>query len=655
MHSRKVPFQANGVHASTTDSGTWTSFERAFNTLQRLPGHFDGIGYVLGEGVAGIDLDHCLDKDGEPNRLAEEVLKRAPAGAYIEVSPSGQGLHLIVRCSSLERSLRTTLLDGKIEVYRDKRYFTITGDLWDDANLDPQLADGAELVEWIQEQARAKVAPLPVERREPTPAHSELERLLEHVDPSDDTTWLKVGMALKDAYGEGAWEIFDDWSQRTTQGNYDPRENRRRWESFGRSEGGVKVGLDSVRFLARQGGWSEAESLIEAFPSAEPSQPAQPPPKQLQGVDIERAFSTVPSPRKWVLGGFFERAKTGVLAASGGGSKTQFLLQLGISVCLGEMLGGVPTLPPEDAGSVLILATEDDGEEIERRLWGIHQLRHFSEAERALLTRRLQIIPMVGRTVQLLKQIDGNPEPIWEQVRTVVERAKSVERPRLIVLDPLARFLGGEEGSNQAGIRFVEMMEFMAKQTGAAVIASAHISKAALAKLDEGHELSQGDVRGASAIVFNTRATAFLTPPCPLKAKEKWCAEQDIEESLYDDILKLRLSKTNVSRIGSEAYFERVVIGESSVLTPFDYKRPAVAAKDQAAVTAEMHARRAKVLQAIAEVCDLKEAAVIRDIQLVTGIRTNMIMSICKSMVEEGLIERAMQGTKMRGYRVSVL
>jgi primase-polymerase (primpol)-like protein len=69
----KVPFQGNGVPASTTNPATWCSFEDAIDAW--MVGDFDGIGLVLGADVQGIDLDDCRDPDtGELNELATEVL-----------------------------------------------------------------------------------------------------------------------------------------------------------------------------------------------------------------------------------------------------------------------------------------------------------------------------------------------------------------------------------------------------------------------------------------------------------------------------------------------------------------------------------------------------------------------------------------------------
>src|SRR5690242_9584019 len=57
----KPPYQPNGRAASSTDPTTWSSFEAVADAYRK--GGFDGIGYMLGDGNAGIDLDDVRDPD----------------------------------------------------------------------------------------------------------------------------------------------------------------------------------------------------------------------------------------------------------------------------------------------------------------------------------------------------------------------------------------------------------------------------------------------------------------------------------------------------------------------------------------------------------------------------------------------------------------
>lgn len=117
-HHRKRPITVEGQAASSTNSATWATYSAV---LRSKVGH--GIGFVLGDGIACLDLDHCL-VDGEPDDRAREVLARVP-GAYVEVSPSGDGLHVWGLAAEQPGRRR----DG-IESYSVGRYITVTGDVF---------------------------------------------------------------------------------------------------------------------------------------------------------------------------------------------------------------------------------------------------------------------------------------------------------------------------------------------------------------------------------------------------------------------------------------------------------------------------------------------------------------------------------------------
>jgi primase-polymerase (primpol)-like protein len=106
-----------GAYASSTDSYSWASYSAAKSSVVG-----DGLGFVLGDGIACLDLDGCL-VDGKPNALAMKVL--AETTGYVEVSPSGRGLHVW----GLAPEMKGCRRDG-IEAYSVGRYITVTGDVF---------------------------------------------------------------------------------------------------------------------------------------------------------------------------------------------------------------------------------------------------------------------------------------------------------------------------------------------------------------------------------------------------------------------------------------------------------------------------------------------------------------------------------------------
>jgi putative DNA primase/helicase len=85
-----------GHEATSTDPETWTDFETAQAAVRRWRG--DGAGFVFTrtDPFVGIDLDHVIE-NGRLTDWAKSIVHTL--ASYTEVSPSGTGLHIIVRGS----------------------------------------------------------------------------------------------------------------------------------------------------------------------------------------------------------------------------------------------------------------------------------------------------------------------------------------------------------------------------------------------------------------------------------------------------------------------------------------------------------------------------------------------------------------------------
>jgi primase-polymerase (primpol)-like protein len=118
-HKNKVPLTVNNSPASSTNAETWSTFDRARDSAVG-----DGLGFVLtGDGIACIDLDHCL-VDGVLTDWAQTIVNQCP-GTYIEVSLSGTGLHIFGYATVGAGRRR----DG-VEVYDRARFIAVTGRRW---------------------------------------------------------------------------------------------------------------------------------------------------------------------------------------------------------------------------------------------------------------------------------------------------------------------------------------------------------------------------------------------------------------------------------------------------------------------------------------------------------------------------------------------
>jgi hypothetical protein len=122
---RKVPYQPSGAAAKTNDPSTWTSFAKVQEVLAASDA-YSGIGFALGDGWAGVDLDDVI-VDGETKPWAEDLI--TSLGSYSEISPSGTGVKVFVKGDFPDSGKTVKLDDGSgVEVYCQGRYFTVTGD-----------------------------------------------------------------------------------------------------------------------------------------------------------------------------------------------------------------------------------------------------------------------------------------------------------------------------------------------------------------------------------------------------------------------------------------------------------------------------------------------------------------------------------------------
>src|SRR5215217_4558064 len=123
----KVPYTPGTERrASSTDLMTWRTFAEALAAYEAQEPPYDGIGFVFSpeDPFVGIDIDGCRDPEtGEiTDEQAQEIISSVGDG-YIEVSPSGKGIHIILEGVVRGGGMRR----GKVEMYARDRYFTVSG------------------------------------------------------------------------------------------------------------------------------------------------------------------------------------------------------------------------------------------------------------------------------------------------------------------------------------------------------------------------------------------------------------------------------------------------------------------------------------------------------------------------------------------------
>lgn len=131
----------NGGYASVDKSYTWTTFNVAL--LGCVKYNFDGLGFMLGEGLVGIDLDNHIDEKTGKSPLSDEEFKKlinefvSNIDSYAELSQSGQGVHIICKAHLPEGNKKSPT----VEMYDTNRYFAMSGNVVNDMPIECREAE----------------------------------------------------------------------------------------------------------------------------------------------------------------------------------------------------------------------------------------------------------------------------------------------------------------------------------------------------------------------------------------------------------------------------------------------------------------------------------------------------------------------------------
>lgn len=126
----KMPIMPNGKPAKSNDRKTWHSFDDCLDALCKNQGL--GLGFFLGDGYIGIDIDKVSDEimeysvDFNAASMTANFLRGI--STYAEISPSKTGLHFIGKGKVPGERKRYK----NLEIYDRDRFFTITGNILTD-------------------------------------------------------------------------------------------------------------------------------------------------------------------------------------------------------------------------------------------------------------------------------------------------------------------------------------------------------------------------------------------------------------------------------------------------------------------------------------------------------------------------------------------
>lgn len=233
-----------GNNAMSNKPETWGTYEQAKAAYRQYGGN--GLGWVFTKdaNITGVDLDNCIDKNGDLYSWAKDIVSRL--GSYTEYSPSGKGLHIFV-FGRIPNNLKRDKLG--VEMYDHARYFTITGKHYPGT---PEVIEAnQEGLTAVYEQYRrkhVKVVNSAVSRQNDIDVE-QIRKALSFIPVQTDYEdgWLRVCMAVHSILpdSEGV-KLIEDWSP-----GYDG-EVTKKFHSFKRQSG---VGIGSLFALAMEHGY----------------------------------------------------------------------------------------------------------------------------------------------------------------------------------------------------------------------------------------------------------------------------------------------------------------------------------------------------------------------------------------------------------------
>jgi len=456
----KMPYSPlTGKKGDSTDPQTWASFSTAVSA--RREHGYDGIGFVFTpeDDLCGVDLDKCLDSEtGEIESWAWKIIEELDS--YTEISPSGTGVHILVRGELPAGRNRK----GRFEAYDRSRYFTVTG---------KHLAGTPRTIERRQEELGGVVRR--VFGEESANGHRKPVAAAEPVDNG-----LSDSEVIHKALAASNRERFSRlWNGDTEEYGSHSEADLALCGMLAFWTGGDAARIDT---LFRQSGlyrkkWDRKDyrnrtitevlsgkaEFYQAPKTVKLADGTERKVEDLQPEEIGKLLSGVePEEVSWLWPSWLALGKLALVDGDPGLGKSAMTLDLAARVSSGKAFPDGAECEP--AGVVLLSAEDGLADTIRPRL----------DAAGADTSRILALatVPDENGHDRLLSIPEDLPL-IQKGIRRV--------GARLVVVDPLMAFLSGETNSHrdQDVRRALAPFAGLAERTGAAVLVIRHLNKAA--------------------------------------------------------------------------------------------------------------------------------------------------------------------------------
>lgn len=262
----------------------------------------------------------------------------------------------------------------------------------------------------------------------------------------------------------------------------------------------------------------------------------------LDAFRASRFLKGTPRQIEWLLKDSLPLGSIGILVADGGIGKSHLLLQLGFAVA-----GNIPFLNDQyeigTHGKAFLIFGEDPDDVLTHRTRkAIHSLvpHEARSAFEQSMDQNLFIRSIKGEDFRLSKMINHGNLEATQAFSDLLEDLKQVPDLKLVALDPVSRFFGGDENNSSHATHFCSLLERIANETGATVVFSQHISKAA-ANNSGLKGLHQGAARGSTGFTNAARWQLQLVTPSNDDAKK-----HGLDQNNLNSYLGARVVKKNV-------------------------------------------------------------------------------------------------------------
>ena len=460
---RKVPYYANGAkrtgrQGGPADRAALVTFAEALAAAEA--GGYSGVGFahLPGQGVLGLDFDHCVANGAINPEVAALV-----AGTYAEISPSGTGVRAYLLGSLDNAKSAATAEHYGAECFTDAGFTTFTG-----RALPAAPAELAPIPERIQAWHKARFGGSQAEAPSQPLAGltlAQIEDRLGYLDASMGySEWLAV-LAAVHAETEGSPEglhLVETWSARSPK--YVPGEVEGKWSSLG-GRAGITGG--TLLSMARAAG-APPLPIPNVFEDLGPL-PAPKAPGPLRVIErLDLANAAQLDRVFWVASILPARALT-LLGGHGGVGKSTLSLVIAAHLAAGVPFCGLAV----KQARVLVLTLEDDGDTVRYRLRNLCDT-YGLDAEH--VERFLRLVDGSEAGPLMMEHAADGTRGL-AATKAMAQLRGLVAEIDVLVVDNASDGLDASENDRRMVRGFVRALQNLVASQGGAVLLLAHVAK----------------------------------------------------------------------------------------------------------------------------------------------------------------------------------